>query len=108
VRINFGWCEDWPTGSAWIPALFGSGGVANYGFFSEPAVDDQIEEIGRLPLDEQPAAWAGLDKTIMTDYYPAIVTSYDDSALLHGSKIGGMNIDQIIGTPTWKDIYVTE
>ena len=28
------------------------------------------------------------------------------SAFLHGSKIGGMNIESVQGMPTFKDIYV--
>jgi hypothetical protein len=42
----------------------------------------------------------------MTEYYPAIVTYYSASALPHGSRIGGMNIDDTTGQPTYKDIYV--
>ena len=75
-----GWCPDWASGSSWIPPLFGSdGGGASH--FAEPAVDAEIERIAELPIDQQPAAWGALDKTIVTDYYPAIVTRYDAVAL---------------------------
>jgi len=26
--------------------------------------------------------------------------------VLHGSRIGGVNVDQNLAMPTWKDIYV--
>ena len=99
-----GWCPDWPSGSSWIPPLFGSdGGGASH--FAEPAVDAEIERIAELPIDQQPAAWGALDKMIMTDYYPAIVTRYDAVALLHGPRIGGLHTDNW-GMPTWKDIHI--
>ncbi len=46
-----GWCQDWPTGSSWIPPLFESTNLAkegpgsNYAIFSEKAVDDRIAEV---------------------------------------------------------------
>jgi hypothetical protein len=78
----------------------------NHGFFAEPAIDQDIERISRLSIDEQPAAWANLDQTIMTDYYPVIITDYRGDALLHGSRIRGMSHDNVYGMPTWKDIHV--
>ncbi|MBA3232384.1 MAG: hypothetical protein H0T17_00310 [Propionibacteriales bacterium] len=103
---SFGWCPDWRSGSSWFPPIFHSGGAVNLAYFAEPGIDAEIDRIGRLPLEEQPAAWGALDKAIMTDYYPGIVTRYDGVAMLHGSRIGGMNIDEVYGMPTWKDIYV--
>ncbi len=44
----------------------------------------------------------------MTDYYPGVVTRYEGVAMLHGSRIGGMNTDQVYGMPTWKDIHVLQ
>jgi peptide/nickel transport system substrate-binding protein len=99
-----GWCPDWPTGSSWIPPLFHSKG-AGYAFFSEPAVDAEIDRITRLPLDQQAAAWGELDKTIMTDHYPVVVTGYDVTNLLRGPGIGGTNIDNK-QMPTWKDLHI--
>jgi peptide/nickel transport system substrate-binding protein len=105
LRIN-GWGSNWPSGGSWLPALFGSDSNDLVSGFSEPAVDAEIDRIAALPLDEQPAAWADLDETIMTDYYPQVVTGYGHRALLHGSRIGGMNIDDATGFPTYKDLYV--
>jgi hypothetical protein len=28
--------------------------------------------------------------------------------MIHGSRIGGMNVDALPGMPTWKDIYVSQ
>jgi peptide/nickel transport system substrate-binding protein len=109
VNLRFvGWVSDWPSGSSWFQLLFHSEGGYNDAYFDQPTVDAAIERIGRLPFDEQPAEWGALDQMIMTKYYPAVITGYPSSALLHGSKIGGMNNDDTSGTPTWKDIYVVE
>jgi peptide/nickel transport system substrate-binding protein len=100
-----GWCADWPSGNAVFPPLFGS--KEAYGsHFGEPSVDRQIDQISRRPLNEQPEAWGALDRRIITDYYPVVVTGYPGVALPHGSHIGGMNEDNIYSMPTWKDLYV--
>ena len=104
-----GWCSDWPAGSSWFPDLFHSDGSPNWAYFSEPAVDAEIERIGLLPFEEQPAAWGALDRSIMTDYYPAIVTRYAaDVGMLRGARIGGMSTDSTFSMPTWKDIYIVQ
>jgi len=69
-------------------------------------VDAAIERIGQLPIEEQSAEWGALDKSIMTDYYPAITTYYNGAAMVHGSRIGGMHVDDVSGAPTWRDVYV--
>jgi peptide/nickel transport system substrate-binding protein len=101
-----GWCPDWRSGSEWFPVFFQSESGGNGAYFSEPAVDSEIHRISLLPINEQPAAWGALDETIMTDYYPVVVAGYQGVAMLHGSRIGGMNADNVVAMPTWKDIYV--
>jgi peptide/nickel transport system substrate-binding protein len=109
INVRFGgWCSDWTSGSAWFPPLIASDGDANFAYFSDPSVDSAIDRIARLPLDQQPAAWGRLDKEVMTRYYPAVVTAYSNAQLVHGPGIGGMNIDPLLGMPTWKDIYVRQ
>ena len=105
LRLD-GWCQDWPSANTIIPPLLSSTEGYNLGFFQEKQIDDEIERIRLLPLDEQPAAWADLDELIQTEYYPVIVGGYPGTALLHGSRIGGMNLDSAGGMPTWEDIYV--
>jgi peptide/nickel transport system substrate-binding protein len=101
-----GWCSDWKSGSTLIPPLFQSNSAANVAYFTEPVIDTEIERISRLPIDQQPQAWAALDQTIMTQYYPVIITGYHGDAFPHGSRIKDMNNDNILGMPTWKDINV--
>ena len=115
TKINVrsgGWIADWPSGGSWFPPLLKSTDVeagvlgANYSKFNEPAIDAEMKRIQTLPVDEQAAAWGELDDTIMTDYFPIFVTSYGGVAQAHGSAIEGHFIDNTIGMPTWKNIWV--
>ena len=103
-----GWCQDWPSGNSFLAPLLHSEGSANDAYFDEPEVDAEIERISRLPIDEQPAEWGTLDQTVMTDYFPAVITAYDVSALPYGTRIGGMRVDTLGGMPTWKDIHILQ
>ena len=71
-----------------------------------PDVDREIARVQALPLDQQAAAWGALDQTIETDDYPVIPTGHGGVANLRGSRIGGLHLDSLLGTPTFKDIYV--
>jgi peptide/nickel transport system substrate-binding protein len=110
-----GWCSDWPSGSTWLPTLFGSTDVAksnsfgtNYTAFSNKSVDSQIESIQRLPLDQQADAWNALDEQIAKKYFPLFTTYYTGIAQAHGSKIQGDFDDTTIGMPTWKNIWISQ
>ncbi|CAN5529907.1 hypothetical protein BH18ACT8_BH18ACT8_17120 [soil metagenome] len=97
-----GWCPDWPSGSDWFPPVFQSDGVGNFAFFAEPEIDAEIERILGLPVEQQATAWGALDRLIMTKYYPVIFTGHPGVAIPHGSRIGGMNADDVWQIPTWK------
>jgi len=110
-----GWCSDWPSGSTWIPPVLGSTNPdkthsfgANYSAFSNKSVDNQIDSIQKLPLDQQAAAWNRLDKTIATKWFPLIPQYYTGVAMAHGSRIQGDFDDNTLGTPTWKNIWVSK
>jgi peptide/nickel transport system substrate-binding protein len=111
VRSN-GWCNDWPSGSGILPAIFHTrdlaavGSSGNYEAFSSKVVDDRITAISHLLLTEQPAAWNALDKFIQTKYFPVIVTGYGGAAMMRGSKVHNANDDTTFGEPTWKDVWL--
>jgi peptide/nickel transport system substrate-binding protein len=116
VNINYGagWCPDWLSGNSQFAPVFASSSIptsanpagSNFEHFSEPSVDKAISRIGRLPLEQQPDAWGLLDQTIMTKYYPIVVTDYSRAAKPFGKRIGGFVNDGVNGEPTLKDIYV--
>lgn len=109
-----GWIADWPSGGSWFPPLIQStnlkaeGVGSNYSVFNEPEIDQKIADIQALPVDEQADAWGELDEDVMTNYLPLFVIRYGGVAQQHGSMIQGMNIDNSIGMPTWKNIYIGE
>jgi peptide/nickel transport system substrate-binding protein len=110
-----GWCSDWPSGSTWIPTLFGSthpdqtGSFGtNYSAMSNKSVDNQIAAVQRMPLDQQAAAWNNMDKQISAKYFPIFPTYYGGVAQAHGSRIQGDNDDTTLGLPTWKNIWISQ
>ena len=113
---SIGWCSDWPSGSSWFPAqwdgdLVGVNGMPNPANFKEADVNKQMNKILDTMSAEETAengAWGKLDKMIQTEYYPAITVGYDGVAVLHGSKIGGMVIDNVFGMPYLRNIYVKQ
>ncbi len=110
-----GWCSDWPSGATWIPANFESTNPgkthtlgSNSSAFSSKSVDSRIKAIPSLPMNQQPAAWNSLDKTIAQTYFPLFPTWYSGVAMAHGSKIQGDFDDSTLGMPTWKDIWISQ
>jgi len=109
-----GWCSDWPSGGSWFPAqwdgeLVGVEGMPNPANLDEPEVNAEIDRIlDDLSGEEANTAWGELDKMIEENYYPAVVNGYSAAAMLHGSRIGGMGVDNVRGMPTFQDIYVAQ
>ena len=113
VRSGRGWCQDWPSGSTWVPPVFQTTDIENIGFgtnysaFSEPEIDKEIEEIPSLPAEEQADAWGELEKKIMTEYLPIIPQYHAGVAYAHGSRVQGVENDSNLGYPTFKDIWLS-
>ena len=41
-------------------------------------------------------------------YYPAVNVGYSGTAMIRGSRIGGMDNDNVRGMPTFQTMYVTQ
>ncbi|HET7477361.1 MAG TPA: ABC transporter substrate-binding protein [Dermatophilaceae bacterium] len=106
-----GWCSDWPSGSSWFPVLFKSRSVDDLnsiGEIQDPALDAEIDAVSNLPFDQQAAAWGALDKKIMEKYLPALPLYYDRTALVFGSKAGGIVNDPTQGLPIFTQVFVKQ
>ncbi len=109
-----GWCSDWPSGGSWFPPVLGSTNLnaeglgSNYAAFNEQDVDDRIAEVVSAPVEDQPAMWNELDQYIAEEYLPVIPYAYTGVAMAHGSAIEGFEVDQNLGMPTWKDMWVNQ
>ena len=100
------WCSDWPSGLTMVPPLTKTGAAYNTAFFSEKAIDDEMNAITTLPLEDQADAWGALDEKISKDYFPIIPTSFRNELLVFGSKIGNGVGDSAFGVPDYKDLFV--
>jgi peptide/nickel transport system substrate-binding protein len=109
---SYGWCSDWPSGATWVPPMFQSTDLANVGFgtnesaFNNPDIDAKINAVFEMKAEDQPAAWNDLEKEIMTTYLPVVPRYYGGVVQMHGSEIEGHNIDNTLGMPTFRDIWV--
>jgi peptide/nickel transport system substrate-binding protein len=98
----------------WFPAqwsgdLVGLEGMPNPSNFKVKAMDDLQDKILDTMTPEQAiTAWGEFDKLMETEYYPAVNLGYSGTAMIHGSKIGGMANDNIRGMPTFARMYITQ
>jgi peptide/nickel transport system substrate-binding protein len=67
-----------------------------------------MDAIQRMPMSEQAAAWNDLDKEISQKYFPLFTTYYGGIAQAHGSRLQGVNNDNTLGMPTWKDMWISQ
>jgi peptide/nickel transport system substrate-binding protein len=108
-----GWCSDWPSGGSWFPAqwdgsLVGLEGMPNPANFKEADADQMQKDILDGKKGDTSKAWGEFDKFIEEKYYPAVNTGYAGTAIIRGSKIGGMYNDNVRGMPTFQTMYVTQ
>jgi peptide/nickel transport system substrate-binding protein len=109
---SYGWCSDWPSGATWVPPIFQSTDLNEVGFgtnesaFNNPDIDAKINAVYELPAEDQPKAWNDLEKEIMTTYLPLVPRYYGGVVQMHGSQVEGMNIDNTLGMPTFRDMWV--
>ncbi|GIH74199.1 ABC transporter substrate-binding protein [Planobispora longispora] len=91
-----GWGADWPSGSTVLPVIFGpvGDGAPNYAHLKDPALTEEMEKITAMPdLDAANAAWMALDKKVQETITPLVVAENRIANFLHGSKVGGAEID---------------
>ena len=113
-RTATGWCSDWPSGGSWFPAqwdgdLVGVEGMPNPSQFKVAEMDAEQDRIlDTLTPDEAAKAWGEFDEKLGTEYYPAVNFGYSGTAMIRGSKVGGMFSDNLRGMPTFNEMYVVD
>ena len=109
-----GWCSDWPSGTTWFPTLWsgdlvGLKDMPNQANFKVKKMDDLQSKILDTMTPEQAIdAWGEFDKLMETEYYPAVNLGYSGTAMIRGSKVGGMANDNVRGMPTFARMYLTQ
>ena len=59
-----------------------------------------------MPAEDQPKAWNDLEQEIMTTYLPVVPRYYGGVVQMFGSQIKGYSIDNTLGMPTFRDMWV--
>ncbi|MET8339072.1 ABC transporter substrate-binding protein [Streptosporangium canum] len=91
----YGWCQDYPSGSSFIPMMFDGrtitdkGNSGNMSLFKDQETMDRIDAIYAMTdLKAADRAWVDLDAAIMQKA-PMIPLVWARKPLLAGSKVGG-------------------
>ncbi|MER5421960.1 ABC transporter substrate-binding protein [Streptosporangium roseum] len=91
----YGWCQDYPSGSSFIPMMFDGrtitdkGNSGNMSLFKDQETMDRIDAIYAMTdLKAADRAWVDLDAAIMQKA-PMIPLAWARKPLLTGSKVGG-------------------
>ncbi|WP_433377147.1 ABC transporter substrate-binding protein [Streptosporangium sp. CA-115845] len=106
-----GWGADWPSGSTVLPVIFGpiADGAPNYSHLKDEALTKKMDEITAMTdIDAQNAAWMALDKEIQETITPLVVAENRIANTLHGSKVGGAEIDPQSWTVQPNRIFVKQ
>ncbi|MFD1826822.1 MULTISPECIES: ABC transporter substrate-binding protein [Mumia] len=112
--VDSGWCSDWPTGSSWFPAQWSSEIVddpsrPNPSMLAAEDVDDAIDKtLDTLSGADAARAWGALDERVGRKHYPAVVLGHGGVVLAHGSRVGGMAVNQLLAMPVFADMYVDQ
>jgi peptide/nickel transport system substrate-binding protein len=67
-----------------------------------------MAKILSAPLEDQPAMWNDLDKTIAETWFPQFTWGFYGDAMMRGSNVNNFENDSVFGMPTWKDIWLTQ
>jgi len=101
------WCSDWPAGGSWFPVLFQSHSLLDgqsWGMLSDPELDAEIDEIGKLPAEQRNARWMRLDQQLMARYV-VVPRFYNKLAFLVGTNIGGAEGDSTLAMPLLANLF---
>src|SRR5690606_2987843 len=104
------WCADWANADSVIPAILDgrkadAAGAPNPSFLNVEEVNRRMDKILSMPADKALAEWGKLDKLIMEKYLPAVPLGEGGTTLLRGSKVGGMQVDSILASPDYTQMY---
>ncbi|MFD0884309.1 ABC transporter substrate-binding protein [Streptosporangium algeriense] len=100
--INYAWPSKQiqqvmggPAAAA-LPVIFGpiAEGAPNYSHLKDPALTAEMDKITAMTdINAANAAWMALDKKVQETITPLVVAENRIATMLHGSKVGGAEID---------------
>ncbi|WP_027342679.1 ABC transporter substrate-binding protein [Hamadaea tsunoensis] len=109
-----GWGQDYPSPTT-VLGVLASGheashdGSNNNSWLDVPEVTSKLDELASNP---DPASalpqYGDLEEKIMKDYAPWIPIYYVHSYTINGSKVGGIYLSQLWGSPSLQNAYVIQ
>lgn len=106
------WAADWPSGAAILPALYDGRAIKTDGsnngtsYLDARPLDAEFDRILTMRPAAQPPEWARLDEKIMREYAPVVPLYVEMECTLHGSRVGGLFVDSIFGSPAFVNAHV--
>jgi len=111
--IAAGWGQDYPDGSTVLGVIMAGSeanrpsGNSNLSYFDEPAVNSEETRLAGLTnRTDAGKGYGDLDEKLMKDFAPAVPVYYDVSTSMYGSKVGGIYLSGLWGSPSLQNVYV--
>jgi peptide/nickel transport system substrate-binding protein len=97
---------SWPTAYRQLETMVdGRGGQSST--VNDAGVNARLDELDRLPVDQQNAQAALLDQKIMTELAPLVPIFFDQAHFIHGSRVNGVPVSTAYGLPDLATAYIT-
>ncbi|GAA2677176.1 ABC transporter substrate-binding protein [Streptomyces aculeolatus] len=107
------WGADWPSASTVVPPLYDGrqiqDGSSNYSHTNDEHINSEIDRIQKITDPAEAAKeWNTLSQYVVKDLISNIPITYYKQIQLHGSKIGGVQYDDVIGAIDLRKLYVKQ
>lgn len=108
---NASWGADWPSASTVVPPTLDGrqiqDGAANYAHYNNPAMNKEMDRISKITNKKESAGeWAKLADEILKKDLPDAPLMYYKQMQLHGSKVGGVVMNDVISAIDPTQLYV--
>jgi peptide/nickel transport system substrate-binding protein len=110
--IPGGWAQDFPDGDAVLGVIMAGSearrpsGNSNLSYLDTDAVNTEEARLANLAnRTEAGIGYGNLDEKLMKEYAPVVPVYYDHSYSLVGSKVGGVYLSGLWGSPSLQNAY---
>ncbi|MGW8378721.1 ABC transporter substrate-binding protein [Streptomyces sp. ODS28] len=105
------WGADWPSASTVVPPTLDGrqiqDGSSNYAHYNNPKMNKEMDRISKITNKEESAKeWAKLADKIQREDLPEAPLMYYKQLQLHGSKIGGVTVNDVLSAIDPTQLYV--
>lgn len=105
------WGADWPSASTVIPPTLDGrqvqDGAANYSHYDDPKMNKEMDRVSKITDAEKAAAeWGKLGDKILKEDLPDVPLMFYKQIQLHGSKVGGAVLNDVLSGIDPTQLYV--